>query len=218
MYPTWKQALSKEFNKPYYKKLVSFVKSERETTSVYPPPNRVFEAFRQTSLEDTRVIILGQDPYHNEGQAHGLSFSVLPGVPLPPSLRNIFLELTNDVGFRSPGHGNLSFWARQGVLLLNSVLTVRAKSPGSHQGQGWERFTDAVIDIVAAKEDPCIFVLWGNPAKKKAERIDSGRHLIIESTHPSPLSASYGFFGSRPFTQVNRGLQSMGYPAINWQT
>lgn len=217
MHESWKRLLADEFTKPYFKDLVAFVREEREKHVVFPPSNQVFEALKLTPFDEVRVVILGQDPYHNAGQAHGLSFSVPPGMDPPPSLLNIFKELSEDVGFKLPGHGCLTHWAEQGVLLLNSVLTVRAHTPGSHKDKGWEAFTDAVIRKLDKRERPSVFVLWGAYARKKASFIDANRHLIIESAHPSPLSARGGFFGSRPFSQVNEGLKTLGEPPISWQ-
>jgi uracil-DNA glycosylase len=217
MHESWKRLLADEFTKPYFKDLIEFVRKEREQHVVFPPSNQVFEALRLTPFDETKVLILGQDPYHNAGQAHGLSFSVLRGITPPPSLQNIYKELSQDVGFKPPSHGCLTYWAEQGVLLLNSVLTVRAHAPGSHQGKGWESFTDAIIRKLDARDRPLVFVLWGNYARKKSELINSNRHLIIESPHPSPMSARYGFFGSKPFSQVNEGLKALGMAPVTWQ-
>lgn len=217
MHESWKRLLADEFTQPYFKDLTEFVRAERENHVVFPPSSQVFEALRLTPYDEVRVLILGQDPYHNAGQAHGLSFSVPVGVALPPSLQNIFKELSEDVGFSPPGHGCLTHWAEQGVLLLNAVLTVRAHTPGSHKDKGWELFTDAIIRKLDARERPVVFVLWGVYARKKAGLIDSDRHLIIESPHPSPMSARSGFFGSSPFSQANEGLKALGEPPIAWQ-
>lgn len=217
MHESWKRLLADEFTKPYFKTLTEFIREERRFHHIFPPSKQVFEAFKLTPFDEVRVLILGQDPYHHTEQAHGLSFSVPPGVRIPPSLQNIFKELADDVGFKPPGHGCLTHWAEQGVFLLNAVLTVRAFTPGSHQNKGWEAFTDEVIRKLNKRERPLIFVLWGAYARKKTGLIDSDRHLIIESPHPSPLSARSGFFGSRPFSQVNDGLKSLGEPPVDWQ-
>ena len=213
---TWK-VLQKETEKPYFQKLLGFVKTERTSHEVYPCEDHVFAAFEATPFKDVRVLLLGQDPYHGEGQAHGLCFSVLPDVKLPPSLRNIFKEMHSDVGVDIPSNGYLMNWAQQGMLMLNTVLTVRANEANSHRKQGWETFTDAVIQKVNEKSDPVAFVLWGKPAQKKAKLIDNDRHCIIESVHPSPLSASRGFFGSRPFSKINAFLQETGRNEIDWK-
>jgi uracil-DNA glycosylase len=215
--PTWQAALADEFKKPYFQELGAFVKEERQKATVYPPPNQLFTAFRSTPYDKANVVILGQDPYHGEGQAHGLSFSVLPGVPPPPSLKNIYKELEQDVGFRKPKHGYLMAWAEQGVFLLNSVLTVRAQQPGSHRDRGWETFTDKVIETLNAREAPVVFVLWGRYAREKIRLIDTNKHAVLESAHPSPMSAHNGFFGSKPFSQVNAYLESLGHPQVDWQ-
>ena len=215
----WNPILRAEFAKPYWSPLQSFVAEERSKVAVYPPKDEVFAALHLTSFADTKVLILGQDPYHGPGQAHGLCFSVRPGVPSPPSLVNIFKELRDDVGLPIPSHGNLDRWARQGVLLLNTTLTVRAHAAASHQGKGWETFTDAVIDAVAAKAERVVFILWGASARKKKPRIQSvgaDRHVVIESAHPSPLSAHNGFFGSRPFSRANSALAEAGRAPIDW--
>ena len=215
--PAWQNILSEETDQPYFKTLQDFLKKERDTHTVYPPDAEVFTAFDQTPFDQVRVFILGQDPYHDEGQAHGLAFSVRPGINPPPSLVNIFKELQADTGCERPDHGCLIPWAQQGVLLLNTVLTVRAHQPGSHQDQGWEIFTDAVIDRINGRPAPVVFVLWGSAAQKKAKMIDTGRHTIIQSAHPSPLSAHRGFFGSRPFSAINKALHESGQPEINWR-
>lgn len=216
MHPSWKERLADEVKKPYFTELAEFVRKERETHTVFPPKAQVLAAFKATSYDSANVLILGQDPYHNAGQAHGLSFSVPPGVSPPPSLLNIFRELSEDVGVK-PTHGCLAPWAEQGVFLLNSVLTVRAHEPGSHRGHGWERFTDAVIRLLNDRERPVAFVLWGKYARDKKALIDTSRHTVIESAHPSPMSASTGFFGSRPFSKVNAALRAAGQPVIDWQ-
>lgn len=211
----WAQALASEFTAPYFSDLEAFVAAERVAGDVFPPAGDVFNALKLTPLERVRVVILGQDPYHDVGQAHGLSFSVRSGVRLPPSLRNIFKELEADIGLASGANGCLEAWARQGVLLLNTVLTVRAHDANSHRNHGWETLTDKVIDCVNARP-AIVFVLWGRPAQKKRVRIDQ-RHFVIESTHPSPLSASRGFFGSRPFSRINAFLAGRGEPEIDWR-
>lgn len=214
---SWLPALGSEQEKPYYQELYRFVGEERHKYPVYPPGNDVFNALRYTPYERVRVMIIGQDPYHEEGQAHGLAFSVRPGVPAPPSLLNIFKELHSDIGFRIPNHGCLLPWAEQGVLLLNAVLTVRAHQANSHQGKGWETFTDTVLQAVNQKDTPVVFLLWGSYAQRKAELIDSQRHIILKAPHPSPLSASRGFFGCRHFSRANAALQATGLPPIDWQ-
>ncbi len=212
--PCWQHALASEFGESYFADLRQFVLAERAGGQVFPPAADVFNAFQLTSLAEVKVLVLGQDPYHDVGQAHGLSFSVRQGVKPPPSLRNIFKELESDAGVSMPDHGCLESWARQGVLLLNTVLTVRAHAANSHRKRGWERFTDRVIDSVNAGP-PVAFVLWGKPAQRKAERIDD-RHLIIQSPHPSPLSARRGFFGSKPFSRINTFLTEQGSQPIDW--
>jgi uracil-DNA glycosylase len=213
----WQPLLKGEMEKPYYVRLRAFVDEERRTHVIYPPQEEVFTAFCLTPFAQARVLILGQDPYHGPGQAHGLAFSVRPGVRPPPSLVNVFKELRDDLGCSVPNNGYLEPWARQGVMLLNAVLTVRAGEPNSHKGKGWETFTDAVIRLLAEREEPVVFVLWGGYAAKKAQLIDRTRHRIVQSAHPSPLSARRGFFGSRPFSQINRYLQSFGTDPIDWQ-
>jgi uracil-DNA glycosylase len=208
--------LGDQFRQPYFRDLMSFVDEERREHTVYPPEPDVFNAFRLTSYESVKVLILGQDPYHGEGQAHGLAFSVRPGVKPPPSLKNIFKELHTDVGCPVPKGGSLEPWARQGVLLLNAVLTVRAGQPNSHRGKGWEQFTDAAISAVSARPERVVFVLWGGPAQKKLSLIDTTRHAILKAPHPSPLSAKTGFFGSRPFSAVNAALRAAGQEPIDW--
>jgi len=196
--------------------LAAFLAEEWRTQTVFPPQAEIFTALRLTPPEAVRVLIVGQDPYHDDGQAHGLCFSVRQGVPLPPSLRNIFKELEADLGVVAPRHGDLSEWARQGVLLLNTVLTVRAHQAHSHAEHGWEAFTDTIIRAVAAKPEPVVFVLWGGPAQKKLPLIDPARHVVVQSAHPSPLSAYRGFLGSRPFSAINQALTANGCPAIDW--
>ena len=214
---SWLPVLGEEQNKPYYQELYRFVGEERRKHAIYPPGPDVFNALHYTPYEQVRVMIIGQDPYHEPSQAHGLAFSVRPGIPPPPSLVNIFKELHDDVGFSIPRHGCLIPWAEQGVLLLNAVLTVRAHQANSHQGKGWETFTDTVIRAVNQKETPVIFLLWGAYAQRKAELIDSRRHTILKAPHPSPLSASRGFFGCRHFSKANAALEAAGLPPIAWQ-
>jgi uracil-DNA glycosylase len=212
----WNPLLRGELAKPYWAELQAFVRAERARAEVYPPAEQVFSALHLTSYADTKVLILGQDPYHGPRQAHGLCFSVTTGVDVPPSLVNIFKELESDLGIVPPGHGNLEHWARQGVLLLNAVLTVRAHAAGSHAGHGWETFTDEVIRTVNAKDERVVFILWGAYARKKKPLIDTERHVVIESAHPSPLSARNGFFGSRPFSRANAALLAAGREPIDW--
>lgn len=211
----WRQALKDEIGQPWFGALSRFIAQERMAHSVFPGAEQVFNALIQTPLAAVRVVILGQDPYHDDGQAHGLCFSVNDGVRLPPSLANIFKELKTDLGI-SPASGCLTPWARQGVLLLNAVLTVRAHEANSHKDKGWEQLTDAIITKLSEQSRPIIFVLWGNYAGKKKKLIDASRHTIIHSAHPSPLSAHNGFFGSRPFSQINRALRESGQPEIDW--
>jgi uracil-DNA glycosylase len=213
----WQPILAGEVTKPYYQALQAFVQQERQQHTVYPAPENVFAALQLTPYKDVNVLLLGQDPYHGPDQAHGLCFSVLPGVPPPPSLRNIYRELQDDVGFRIPNNGYLVRWAEQGMLMLNAVLTVRAHEANSHKDKGWERFTDAVIRAVNAKRDQVVFLLWGGYAKKKMKLIDGDRHAIIHSAHPSPLSARRGFYGSKPFSRINEALRKAGKPEIHWQ-
>lgn len=212
----WNPVLRGELAKPYWQELQRFVADERSRLTVYPPHPEVFSALHLTPYATTRVMILGQDPYHGPGQAHGLCFSVREGVRVPPSLVNIQRELVDDLGVPSPRHGCLEHWARQGVLLLNATLTVRAGQAGSHQGKGWETFTDEVIRVVSAKPEHVVFVLWGGYARRKKALIDATRHTIIESAHPSPLSAHNGFFGSRPFSRANEALARHGQEPIDW--
>jgi len=214
---SWKSALSKEFEKPYFHSLTSFVRQAYKTKTVYPPPGLVFNALDSCPLSQTRVVILGQDPYHGQGQAHGLSFSVPLGIPNPPSLINIFKELEADVNRSQTQHGNLTAWASQGVLLLNATLTVEAGKAGSHQQQGWEQFTDAVIDVVSSQSKHVVFMLWGNYAKRKGKHINRDHHLVLESGHPSPLSANRGlWFGNKHFSQANTYLEKHGHKPIDW--
>jgi uracil-DNA glycosylase len=212
----WNPILRSEFDEDYWKQLQTFVAEERQRHTVYPPHEQVFAALHLTPYAETRVLILGQDPYHGPRQAHGLCFSVQHGVAIPPSLANIHTELRADLGIEPPGHGNLEAWARQGVLLLNATLTVRAGQAASHQGKGWETFTDQVIRAVNAKPERVVFVLWGASARKKKPLIDTTRHAIVESAHPSPLSASNGFFGSRPFSRANAALAEAGIEPVDW--
>jgi uracil-DNA glycosylase len=211
----WNPLLRGEFDKPYWQRLQQFVKEEREHATVYPAHDEVFAALHHTPYAQVKVVLLGQDPYHGPGQAHGLCFSVRHGVAVPPSLQNMFKELRDDLGIAIPSHGNLTSWAQRGVLLLNTTLTVRAGSAGSHHGQGWETFTDEVIQVVNQR-DFVVFVLWGANARRKKLLIDTARHTIIESAHPSPLSAHNGFFGSRPFSRVNAALQAAGVEPVDW--
>ena len=213
----WLEALQGEFKKPYYKKLFETVNEEYRTRQIFPPADDIFNAFHLTPLHKVKVVILGQDPYHNVHQAHGLSFSVKPGVKAPPSLVNIFKELKEDLGCEIPNNGCLKPWTQQGVLLLNTVLTVRAHQANSHRNMGWEKFTDRIIEILNEREKPIAFVLWGAPARKKKKMITNPKHFIVESAHPSPLSAFNGFFGSRPFSKVNAFLEAVGEKPINWQ-
>ncbi len=213
---TWKQRLEEEFQKPYFIQLADFVKSEYRTAVVYPPGKEIFRAFEVCPFEQVRVVILGQDPYHGAGQAHGLCFSVNDGVKMPPSLVNIFREIESDLVKPMPKRGNLERWARQGVLLLNATLTVRAASPGSHQNKGWEIFTDAVIKKISDEKNNVVFMLWGAYAQKKGQIIDRQRHLVLQAAHPSPYSANNGFFGCRHFGIANEYLKSKGMGEIDW--
>jgi len=212
----WNPLLRDQFDETYWSELMAFVNKERSEHVVYPPHEEVFAALHLTSFTDTRVIILGQDPYHGPKQAHGLCFSVRHGVPIPPSLRNIHQELHDDIGIHIPEHGSLEKWAANGVLLLNTTLTVRAHAAASHQGHGWERFTDRIIEVVNEKSSTIVFILWGAAARKKKSMIDTDRHTVIESAHPSPLSARNGFFGSRPFSKANDALARNGLPPVDW--
>lgn len=213
----WESLLAPQFEKPYYQKLRQFLKEEYSTHVIYPNTNDIFNALHYTSYADTKVVILGQDPYHGPNQAHGLSFSVQPGVRTPPSLQNMYKELHADLGCDIPNNGYLVKWAEQGVLLLNAVLTVRQGEANSHKGKGWEHFTDRVIELLNEREKPVIFILWGRHAQAKKKLITNSNHHIIESVHPSPLSARRGFFGSKPFSKVNNFLSSMGEKGIDWQ-
>ncbi|MGA9227680.1 MAG: uracil-DNA glycosylase [Mesobacillus sp.] len=214
---SWETLLAEEFEKPYYQQLKEFLKEEYAAETVYPDKNDIYNALHFTDYQDVLVVILGQDPYHGPGQAHGLSFSVQPGVAIPPSLRNIFKELNDDLGCYIPDNGYLKKWADQGVMLLNTVLTVRKGEANSHKGKGWEIFTDKVITLLNEREKPVIFILWGKPAQSKLKLIDESRHKIITSVHPSPLSARRGFFGSKPFSKVNEILREQGEQEIDWQ-
>ncbi|MEI6045278.1 MAG: uracil-DNA glycosylase [Chloroflexota bacterium] len=214
---SWRSRLAAELDKPYFHKLEQFVDQERRTNTVFPPESEVFSALKLTPYEKVNVLLLGQDPYHDDNQAHGLCFSVQPGIKPPPSLVNMYKELQSDLGCRIPNNGYLVAWAEQGLLMLNAVLTVQAHKPNSHKNQGWETFTDAIIREVSAKESPVVFVLWGGYAQKKLNLIDTTRHSVIQSAHPSPLSARNGFFGSKPFSKINQALQAAGKPQINWQ-
>ena len=213
----WLEALKDEFGKPYYKKLFQTVNQEYKTRLVFPPAEDIFNAFHLTPLHKVKVVILGQDPYHNHGQAHGLCFSVKKGVDIPPSLVNIYQELHDDLGCRIPDHGCLTKWAEQGVLMLNTVLTVRAHAANSHRGIGWEEFTDAAIRVLNEQDRPIVFILWGRPAQRKKLMLNNPMHLFLESPHPSPLSAKGGFFGSRPFSKTNAFLEKNGLEPIDWQ-
>lgn len=212
----WDQQLKGEFEQPYYQQLRTFLKKEYAEETIYPPMDQLWTAFQLTSFEEVKVVILGQDPYHGPGQAHGLSFSVNPNIPLPPSLRNMFKELVEDVGCEMPKNGTLKGWAKQGVLLLNTVLTVRQGKAHSHRQQGWEQFTDSVIRHLSNREERIVFVLWGKPAQEKKRLIDVNKHAVVESTHPSPLSAYRGFTGSRPYSKINEILKAWGEIPINW--
>lgn len=215
---SWQELLADEFEKPYWAELEAFVSQQRAENPgrIYPPEDKVFAALNFASYDDVRVVLLGQDPYHGPNQAHGLSFSVERGVSVPPSLRNMYKELEADLGVKPPKHGSLESWAEQGVIMLNAVLTVRHKQANSHKKQGWEKFTDAVIKKLSAREEPMVFLLWGGSAKKKIKLIDTDKHTVIQSAHPSPLSAHNGFFGSKPYSKVNEALEGMGKQPIDW--
>jgi uracil-DNA glycosylase len=216
IHPSWKSILSDEFKKTYFTELVDFVRSEYQSQTVYPPGSQIFAAFDHCPFDKVRVVILGQDPYHGPGQAHGLCFSVNEGVPFPPSLLNIFKELQHDLGNSMPPNGSLKRWAEQGVLLLNATLTVRASQPGSHQNKGWETFTDAVVMKVSQLQEKVVFMLWGAYAQKKGEKIDASKHLVLKSPHPSPFSANRGFFGCRHFSRANDYLKKKDQSPIAW--
>lgn len=214
--PSWKEVLKEEFEKTYFQNLANFVKNEYQSHPVYPPGKQIFSAFDHTPFDEVKVVIIGQDPYHGAGQAHGLSFSVPEGIKQPPSLKNIFKELESDLGISPVLSGNLERWANQGVLLLNATLTVRASQAGSHQNKGWEEFTDAAIQKLSDEKKHLVFILWGAYAQKKGSIIDTSKHHIIRSPHPSPFSAHSGFFGSKPFSKTNIYLKSVGKEEIIW--
>lgn len=213
----WEELLKDEFKKEYYLKLKEFLKEEYSSKTVYPKKEDIFNALKLTSFKDTKVVILGQDPYHGEGQSHGLSFSVKKDIKVPPSLRNIYKELNADLGLKIPNNGYLESWAEEGILLLNTSLTVREAEANSHKEIGWEFFTDRIIELLNEREDPVVFILWGNNAKAKENLITNDRHFIIKSVHPSPLSASRGFFGSKPYSKTNEFLKTIGKEPIDWQ-
>jgi uracil-DNA glycosylase len=213
---TWKKRVSEEFGKPYFGKLIQFVKSEYTTATIYPPGKLIFNAFDKCPFDEVKVVIIGQDPYHGPGQANGLCFSVNDGVPFPPSLKNIFKEINNDLGKPIPKIGNLERWAKQGVFLLNATLTVKENSPGSHQNKGWEEFTDAVIKRINEEKENVVFILWGAYAQKKGAIIDEKKHLVLKSAHPSPFSAERGFFGNKHFSKTNEYLKCKGLKEIDW--
>ena len=213
---SWKKQLNEEFEKPYFVNLTTFIRSEYATQKIYPPGKLIFNAFEKCPFDNTKVVILGQDPYHEPGQAHGLCFSVPDGVSFPPSLQNIFKEIKNDLEIPVPGSGNLERWAEQGVFLLNATLTVRAHQAGSHQNKGWENFTDRVIQVLSESKDHLVFLLWGAYAQRKGELINSNKHLILKSVHPSPLSAHRGFFGNHQFSKTNEYLINHGKEPIKW--
>lgn len=213
----WLPALQEEFRKPYYAELYKKVQEEYKETQIFPPADDIFNAFHFTPLSEVKVVIIGQDPYHNVGQAHGLCFSVKPDVDIPPSLVNIYKELKEDLGCYIPDNGYLEKWAKQGVLMLNSVLTVRAHQANSHQGMGWEKFTDAVIRAVNEQDRPIVYMLWGRPAQNKAKSVNNPKHLLLKAPHPSPLSAHRGFFGCKHFSQANEYLKKNGLEPIDWQ-
>jgi len=214
---SWKALLIDEFQKPYFSDLISFLETEKQILTVYPKDSNIFNAFNTTPFDNVKVVILGQDPYHGEGQAHGLAFSVQDGVAFPPSLRNIFQEYQSDLGYAMPTSGNLTKWAEEGVFLLNTVLSVRANQAHSHKDKGWEVFTDAVIRLISDKKEDVVFILWGKPAQSKAKLIDESKHLVLKAPHPSPLSSYRGFFGSKPFTKTNTYLKEQGIKEIDWK-
>ncbi len=214
--PSWKEKLQDEFGKDYFQNLTAFVRKEYQQYTIYPPGGKIFNAFDSCPFDKVKVVILGQDPYHGPKQANGLAFSVSAGVALPPSLQNIYKELKADLGKEPPASGNLERWAQQGVLLLNATLTVREGSAASHQGKGWEEFTDAVLRILSEQREHLVFILWGAYARRKGSFIDRNKHLVLEAPHPSPLSASTGFFGSQPFSKANDYLQKYGIDLIDW--
>lgn len=213
----WKDILEREFQSDYYKSLRLFLKEEYTTKRIFPNMHDIFNAFNYTPYSEVKVVILGQDPYHGEGQAHGLAFSVQKGVDVPPSLVNIYKEQKSDLGITQPSHGNLTKWAKQGVFMLNAVLTVRANCANSHKGMGWEIFTDHIIETLAQKDDPVVFMLWGANARKKASLVKKSNHLVLQAPHPSPLSAYNGFFGCKHFSKANEFLKKMGQSPIDWQ-
>lgn len=214
--PSWFEVLKEEFDKPYFEKLVNFIKAEYSTKTIYPHGKNIFRAFELCPFDKVKVVIIGQDPYHGPGQANGLCFSVNDGVPLPPSLQNIYKEIEADLNMKMPSTGNLDNWSRQGVLLLNATLTVRANQAGSHQRQGWEEFTDAVIKTISDRKKNIVFLLWGKYAQEKGMIIDISKHHILKAPHPSPLSAHAGFFGCKHFSKTNQYLESIGKDPINW--
>lgn len=216
IHESWKEALHTEFTHPYMAELKAFLVEEKKNYTIFPQGKNIFNAFNSTPFENVKVVILGQDPYHGAGQAHGLSFSVQEGVALPPSLQNIFKELVSDIGCSFPKSGDLSHWAQEGVLLLNTLLSVRSGEPFSHKERGWERFTDQVIRILSERREHIVFILWGTPAGKKGSLIDERKHLILKAPHPSPLSSYRGFFGSKPFSQTNKYLSVQGISPIQW--
>ncbi|MCK9351643.1 MAG: uracil-DNA glycosylase [Candidatus Pacebacteria bacterium] len=213
---SWKKALASEFDKPYFTELVDFVRNEYENETVYPPPKFIFQAFELCPFDRVKAVILGQDPYHGPKQANGLCFSVNQKIPVPPSLQNIYKEIHDDTGAAIPANGDLTHWAEQGILLLNATLTVRANTPGSHQHQGWEEFTDAVIQTLSDKKEHLVFLLWGRYAQDKGARIDNEKHLVLTAAHPSPFSAYNGFFGSKHFSKTNEYLKKHGEKPIEW--
>ncbi len=218
LHQSWISALKAEFEKAYFKDLKAFLLAENQSGhSIFPKGDQIFSAFNSTPFDKVKVVILGQDPYHGEGQAHGLCFSVNKGIPLPPSLKNIYKELATDIGFQSPGHGYLQYWAEQGVLMLNATLTVRAHSPGSHQQKGWENFTDEVIRILNEHKENLVFILWGKYAQNKSVLINKQKHLVLTAAHPSPFSAHNGFFGSAHFSKTNAYFVEKGIAQIDWQ-
>ncbi len=215
--PSWKEVLNEEFEKSYFKELSDFVKSEYKKGAVYPAPKNIFKAFDSCPFDKVKVVIIGQDPYHGIGQANGLCFAVNSAVPIPPSLRNIFKEIESDLKVKTNNDGDLTRWSNQGILLLNATLTVRANSPGSHQGKGWEEFTDSVIDKLSHNKENLVFILWGNYAKKKGVNIDRSKHLVLEAQHPSPFSAHNGFFGCKHFSKTNEYLKKNGNKEVDWR-
>ena len=218
LHPSWLSEVGDEFELPYMQQLKQFLQAEKKQRKIiYPPGNLIFNAMNTTHFDNVKVVIIGQDPYHGPNQAHGLCFSVLPGVPIPPSLRNIYQELHADLGIQTPNHGYLQAWAEHGVLLLNAILTVERSKPGSHQGKGWETFTDAVIRAVNNHRKDVVFLLWGSYAQQKGQVIDANKHLILKAPHPSPFSANRGFFGCKHFSRTNQYLQSQGLPPVDWR-